>query len=107
MLENAVVATLGPGNFFGEMSLLTGAVRTASIRVKDDAEFIVIDKESFKTTLVNNPSIAESLSQILSARQAGLDAEHERLDTSALERRKKDESGRMLSMIRDFFGLIN
>jgi len=107
MLENAVVATLGPGNFFGEMSLLTGAVRTASIRVKEDAEFIVIDKESFKTTLVNNPSIAESLSQILSARQAGLDAEHERLDTSALERRKKDESGRMLSMIRDFFGLIN
>ncbi len=103
--ESAVVATLGPGNFFGEMSLLTGAVRTASIRVKDDAEFIVIDKESFKTTLVNNPSIAETLSQILSERQAGLDAEHERLDAATLERRKKDASGRMLSTIRHFFGL--
>jgi len=103
--EKAVVATLGPGNFFGEMSLLTGAVRTASIQVKNDAEFIVVDKESFKTTLVNNSSIAENLSQILSAHQAGLDAERERPDTSALERRKKDESGKMLSKIKDFFRL--
>ena len=103
--DKAVVATLGPGNFFGEMSLLTGAVRTASIHVKEDAEFIVVDKVSFGTTLINNPAIAESLSQILSARQAGLDAERERLDASALERRKKDESGEMLSKIKDFFGL--
>jgi CRP-like cAMP-binding protein len=106
MLETAVVATLGPGNFFGEMSLLTGAVRTATIHVKEDAEFIVIDKESFKTTLVNNASIAENLSQILSARQAGLDAERERLDAAALERRKKDASGKILSKIKDFFGLV-
>jgi small-conductance mechanosensitive channel/CRP-like cAMP-binding protein len=103
--ESAVVATLAPGNFFGEMSLLTGAVRTASIHVKEDAEFIVIDKESFGATLANNPSIAESLSHILSERQASLDAERERLDTAALERRKKEASGRMLSRIRDFFGL--
>jgi CRP-like cAMP-binding protein len=103
--DTAVVATLGPGNFFGEMSLLTGATRTASIHVMDDAELIVIDKESFGITLVNNPSIAESLSHILSERQAGLDAERERLDAAALERRKKDVSVRLLSKIRDFFGL--
>jgi len=103
--DSAVVATLGPGNFFGEMSLLTGAARTASIRVKEDAEFIVIDKGSFASTLANNPSIVESLSHILSERQAGLEAERERLDAASLERRKKDASGKMLSKIRDFFGL--
>jgi small-conductance mechanosensitive channel/CRP-like cAMP-binding protein len=103
--ETSVVASLGPGNFFGEMSLLTGAARTASIQVREDAEFIVIDKDNFRSTLADNPSIAESLSSILSERQAGLDAEHERLDAAALERRKKDASGRMLSKIRDFFGL--
>ena len=103
--ERAVVATLGPGNIFGEMSLLTGAARTASIHVKEDAEFIVIDKESFGSTLAQNPAIAESLSRILSERQAGLDAERERLDASALERRKKDASGHILSKIREFFGL--
>jgi CRP-like cAMP-binding protein len=103
--ETAVVATLGPGNFFGEMSLLTGATRTASIHMKEDAELIVIDKESFGITLANNPSIAESLSHILSERQAGLDAERERLDAASLERRKKDVSVRLLSKIQDFFGL--
>jgi CRP-like cAMP-binding protein len=106
-LETAVVATLGAGNFFGEMSLLTGAVRTASIHVKEDAEFIVIDKENFGTTLVNNPSIAETLSQILSERQAGLEAERERLDTAALERRKKDVRGKLLTKMREFFGLAH
>jgi small-conductance mechanosensitive channel len=103
--ETAVVATLGPGNFFGEMSLLTGAVRAASIHVKEDAEFIVIEKESFGSTLAQNPAIAESLSRILAERQAGLHAGWERLDAAALERRKMDASGQMLSKIREFFGL--
>ena len=103
--ESVVVATLGAGNFFGEMSLLTGAARTASICVREDAEFIVIDRESFGSTLVHNPSIAESLSRILAKRQAGLDAERERLDATSLERRKHEASGKMLSKIREFFGL--
>ncbi len=103
--ETAVVATLGPGNFFGEMSLLTGAARTASIQVREDAEFIVIEKETFRSILAHNPSIAESLSTILAERQAGLEAERGRLDDSALERRKRDASGTLLSRIRDFFGL--
>ena len=103
--EGAVVASLGAGNFFGEMSLLTGAVRTASILVKEDAEFVVIDRDSFRSVLVSNPSIAESLSRILSERQAGLVARREMLDAASLERRKKDESGRLLARIREFFGL--
>ncbi len=103
--EEAVVATLGSGNFFGEMSLLTGAARTAGIRVREDAEFVVIDRESFRAVLVNNPSIAESLSHILAERQAGLEAQRERLDAAAAERRKKDVKGRMLKNIREFFGL--
>lgn len=104
--ESAVVATLGPGNFFGEMSLLTGAVRTASIHVMEDAEFIVVDKENFRSTLANNPSIAESMSHILSERQAGLDAGRERLDAAGLERRKKDVSGKLLSKMKEFFGMV-
>lgn len=103
--ETTIVATLGPGTFFGEMSLLTGALRTASIHVREDAEFIVIDKDSFGATLARNPSIAESLSHILSERQAGLTAGQERLDAAAMERKKRDDSRRMLSKIKEFFGL--
>ncbi len=64
-----------------------------------------ISKESFGSTLTKNPAIAESLSRILSERQAGLDAEGERLGATAIERRKKDASGQMHSKIREFFGL--
>jgi len=105
--QGVVLATLGHGNFFGEMSLLTGAVRTATIRVKDDAEFVVIDRESFRSVLVNNPSIAESMSHILSERQAGLAAQREKLDAVTLEKRKRDESGKLLHNIRQFFGLFD
>jgi small-conductance mechanosensitive channel/CRP-like cAMP-binding protein len=105
--EGVVVATLGAGNLFGEMSLLTGAARTATIRVIEDAEFVVIDRESFRDTLIHNPSIAESLSRILAERQAALAAQREKLDAVALERRKLDESGQLLRNIREFFGLHN
>lgn len=64
-----------------------------------------ISMENFGSTLTQNPANAESLSRILSERQAGLDAEGERLDAAALERRKKDASGQMLSKIREFIWL--
>jgi hypothetical protein len=70
--------------------------------MKEDAEFIIIDKESSGSTLARNPAIAESMSRILSERRAGLEAEHERLDATALERRRKGVSGQILSRIRDF-----
>jgi CRP-like cAMP-binding protein len=87
------------------MSLLTGATRTATIRVIEDAEFVVIDRDNFRSVLVNNPSIAESLSQILAERQAGLAMQREKFDIAMLEHRKMDESGKLLRNIREFFGL--
>jgi hypothetical protein len=54
---------------------------------------------------VHNPSIAESLSHILSERQADLAAQREKLDSATLERRKRVESGKLLRNIREFFGL--
>jgi CRP-like cAMP-binding protein len=103
--RDVVIATLGTGDFFGEMSLLTGATRTATIRVVEDAEFVVIDRDNFRSVLVNNPSIAESLSQILAERQAGLAMQREKFDIAMLEHRKMDESGKLLRNIREFFGL--
>ena len=73
--------------------------------MKEDAEFVVIEKESFVSTLAQNPAIAESQSRILSEHQAGLDAGREKLDAAALEQRKKDASGQLLAKIREFFGL--
>ena len=42
------IATLGDGQFFGEMSLMTGESRTATVVAKTDVECYVVDKEAFQ-----------------------------------------------------------
>jgi hypothetical protein len=71
--------------------------------MKEEAELIIIDKESFGSTLARNPARAESMSRILSERRAGLDAEGERLDAAVLVRRRKDLSGQIPVQDQRFF----
>ena len=50
-----VVATLGEGNFFGEISLLTSAPRNATVRAKSYCDFFVLDKSEFTRVLRDRP----------------------------------------------------
>jgi len=43
----AEVATLGPGDFLGELSLLSGVARTATAEVAEDAVLLVIRRDTF------------------------------------------------------------
>lgn len=63
------VAMLNPGDFFGEMSLLTGAPRTATVVAEEETECLVIDKSDVKDLLLARPQIAEQLSVALAERQ--------------------------------------
>ena len=58
----AIVATLGHGDFFGEMALGSDEPRSATIRVKEDVELLVLTKESFKHLLETNGQIAAMVS---------------------------------------------
>jgi CRP-like cAMP-binding protein len=42
------IGTLGPGDFFGEISLLTGAQRTATAEVIEDSRLLVVGRDAFK-----------------------------------------------------------
>ncbi len=61
--------TMGPGQFFGEMSLLTGAPRSATVRALRDCELIVIAKPTFAALLDETPTLVEPIRQTLSRRQ--------------------------------------
>ncbi|MFA5859594.1 MAG: cyclic nucleotide-binding domain-containing protein [Elusimicrobiota bacterium] len=63
---------LGPGEYFGEMSLLTGAPRTATIVADEDSEFFVLHKLDFKRTLQKNPAIADLIGRTFSHRKLQL-----------------------------------
>jgi CRP/FNR family transcriptional regulator, cyclic AMP receptor protein len=52
------LATLQPGDFFGEVALLDGGPRTASVRTVDPSEMLVLKREDFHAFLRQNPGAA-------------------------------------------------
>jgi len=64
-----VVAKLGPGDCVGEMSLLAGEPRTASVIAVNEVEAIEITKATFAALLRNNPHVIERLGELLAKRQ--------------------------------------
>ncbi|MBU2574215.1 MAG: Crp/Fnr family transcriptional regulator [Elusimicrobia bacterium] len=54
-------AFLKKGDFFGEMSLLGGKVRSASALAVDEAELLVISKNNFKRLILENPDFTLKL----------------------------------------------
>jgi small-conductance mechanosensitive channel/CRP-like cAMP-binding protein len=67
------IATLSPGQFFGEMSLMTGENRSATIVAKSDVECYIVDKDAFQQILEEKPELAGVISEILARRQITLD----------------------------------
>jgi small-conductance mechanosensitive channel/CRP-like cAMP-binding protein len=66
------IAALSEGQFFGEMSLMTGAMRSATIVAKTDTECYIVDKESFQEIVLEKPELAGVISEILAQRQVPL-----------------------------------
>jgi CRP-like cAMP-binding protein len=58
----------GPGDFFGEMSLLDSAPRSATIRAIDQVACLMLSSWDFKAVLQRHPSIAIKLLEVLSRR---------------------------------------
>jgi branched-chain amino acid transport system substrate-binding protein len=63
------VANLIPGKIFGEMSLLTGAIRSATVRAEVDTIVYEITKENIQQILLNRPELVTQISNILTQRQ--------------------------------------
>jgi small-conductance mechanosensitive channel len=99
------VATLGPGDFFGEMGLMTGDPRAASVFASTDVQCFRLDKEDFMDVLHRRPEIAEAISQILAERRVGLESAREHLTDEARKLRLKKTQGDLLQRIRNFFTL--
>jgi len=59
---------VGRGGLIGEMSLFTGLPRTATVVVDEDSELLGIRAEALASLLAHNPSLAEALADVVSAR---------------------------------------
>lgn len=68
-----VVARVAAGSFFGEMSLLTGEPRNATVRTAVDSHLVEITAESFRHVVLANPSAVEQIGTAVAARRAELE----------------------------------
>jgi uncharacterized membrane protein len=67
--KEVMLATLGPGHFFGEISLLDGGPRTATIRAATDVTLLALERADFVAFLERHPAAAIHMLTILGARQ--------------------------------------
>lgn len=103
--ERRVVNVLHKGDFFGEMALLTGVPRRASVLAKTDVECYRLDKEAFEETLQARPAIAEELSHILAVRTAQLNSAVQDINAIASRPDIAQSRNEILETIRRFFSL--
>lgn len=103
--EKRILNVLGKGDFFGEMSLMTGAPRRASVIAKTDVECYRLDKEAFEEVMLARPSIAEEVAHILVTRSAQLDSVLQNLDEESKHKEIHKQHYEVLATVKRFFGL--
>lgn len=92
------IARLGPGAFFGEMSLMTGARRSATVRALTDVRMLEVTQPALAPILDATPELVERFAAVLKRRQAELDRAYGAGAFSVLDQ------GGFASLIRRFFG---
>jgi len=100
------VATLRAGDCFGEMSLLTGEPRSATVRADGDCYVMEIGKPVMAEVLSTAPNCMEQLSQLLAQRKLeteGILKEATSADEQALKQRQY--TANFLHRLRTFFQL--
>jgi len=95
------VNTITAGEVFGEMGMLTGEPRHATVIARTNVACYRLDKEGFETVLHTRPDIASELSRVLELREKEL----VRRKDAATANHAPAGHGDILERIRAFFGL--
>ena len=95
-----ILRNLREGDFFGEMNLLTGEPRTATVIAVEETEVLEIDNLCLKPVLEENPELVETLSRIIEERRISFDNSE-----SESEKGKANGKESVFNSIKKFFGL--
>jgi len=96
------IATLMPGSVVGEMGMMTGAPRRATVTARSDLECLRLGKGGFESVLRARPEIASEISRVIASRQGRLD---EVSREAGAQPGEDDPSAAIGARIRAFFGL--
>ena len=95
------VAELARGEFFGEMSLMTGEERAADVIACEETVVLVLAREALFPIFEQHPELAEHISQVLAERQTRLTEVHDRSGDEG--RASAHDKVEILDRIRRFF----
>jgi len=90
---------------FGEMGLMTGEPRTATVQALSEVVCYRLDKSAFQDVLQRRPELAESMSHLLAQRRLELAALREGLHAESLRHTESATQLELLQCIRKFFTL--
>lgn len=90
--DEAILATLRAGDFFGELALLDGAPRSASATALEPTETLVVPRERFRDAIENVPGFRDALFELLAR-------ELRRLTTHVEELHFLDMTGRLAARL--------
>ncbi len=96
------VSTLRPGSVFGEMGMMTGEPRRATVTARTDVVCYRLDKTGFAQIIKARPDIAQAMSEVLASRQTELTWRKESSEAAGRARAPHDD---ILARIRTFFGI--
>ena len=96
------IGTLYAGQFFGEMALLTGDARAATVVAKTDVECYRLDRASFQDLLAAKPQIAEEIQRVVGGRRGDLESARQAFSAAPPI---AEAEPRLVSRIRRFFGI--
>jgi len=95
--SDLVVDTMGKGAVVGEMSLLTGARRSATVRALDGAVAYEVSSEQYSPMLREHPELVDVLTNLMTKR---LEERRERLDALDAARERRALARRIRDALR-------
>jgi small-conductance mechanosensitive channel/CRP-like cAMP-binding protein len=99
------VARMEAGDFFGEMSLLTGEVRGANAVALTRVDCYKLDKSGLEGTINRRSDLVEDMSVVMAHRELELSAVRERLDLETSRLKESEHQTQLLTRIRRFFAI--
>ena len=99
------LAMFSAGGYFGEMSMLTGQPRSASVVAAEESEVIELTAASLREVALVNPGVVTRISTVVADRQADLD--RQKAEAAAERPAASDARRSLLTRIQAFLRLPN
>jgi small-conductance mechanosensitive channel/CRP-like cAMP-binding protein len=99
------LAALEAPSYFGEMALLTGQARGATVVAENEVLCYRLDKSGFDAIVRARTELIEPMSKVVVARQSANDAKLEALSTEARARQASYSAAELVRRIKSFFAI--